>query len=318
MHDGERVVITLPLLDRHRRVIAEAAVGMRVDYVAREQVDAEALRGASILLGNVPPTLLTGMDGLRWIQLNSAGTDGYMGPGVLPEETVLTNATGAYGPAVAEHAFAMLLALLKNLPQYRDRQREHEWKSAGQARGLMGSTVVIAGFGDIGRTFARLMRPFGSHIIGIATSSAHAAEADELYTSLDALDEVLPRADVALFSLPGIESTRHALSWARLAGMKRTAVVLNVGRGTAVDTDALCDAVQAGQIWGAGLDVVDPEPLPKEHRLWDVERILLTPHISGGFQLEETLDRIVAIFVENLRHYRAGERLRNEQRRIGV
>jgi len=181
----------------------------------------------------------------------------------------------------------------------------------GSVCGLFGNTVLIAGFGDIGRSFARLVRPLDSRIIGIGRGAQNDGLADELYGTLDSLDVFLPRADVVLLSLPGTEATRHVMNRKRLACMKPTAILLNVGRGTAVDTEALCDIVKAGGFFAAGLDVVDPEPLPPDHRLWGIENILLTPHISGGFHLADTLNRIVEIWVDNLSRYKEGRPMRS-------
>ena len=134
--------------------------------------------------------------------------------------------------------------------------------------------------------------------------------ADEVY-GLDALDSLLPRADVVALSLPGNPSTRHVLNRERIGLLNPNAIVLNVGRGTAIDTDALCDALYEGRIAGAALDVTDPEPLPEDHPLWDAPRTLITPHISGGYSLPETLEQICGIFAENLERFRKGEPLRN-------
>ena len=124
-------------------------------------------------------------------------------------------------------------------------------------------------------------------------------------------DALLPEADVVALCLPGNSATRHTLDARRIGLLKRNAVVINVGRGSAIDTEALCDALYRGRIAGAALDVTDPEPLPADHPLWDAPNAVITPHISGGFSLPETLEQIVDIFAENLRRDAAGEPLLN-------
>ena len=128
---------------------------------------------------------------------------------------------------------------------------------------------------------------------------------------MEELDSLLPRADVEALSLPGNPSTYHTLNRERISLLSPNAIVLNVGRGTAVDTDALSDALYAGKIAGAALDVTDPEPLPADHPLWKAPNAIITPHISGGYALPETLQQIAEIFAENLKRFQAGEPLRN-------
>ena len=123
---------------------------------------------------------------------------------------------------------------------------------------------------------------------------------------MDSLEELLPKADIVAMSLPGNASTYHVLSRERIALLSDNAVVLNVGRGTAIDTDALADALYAGKIAGAALDVTDPEPLSADHRLWNAPNLLITPHVSGYFHLPETLNRMVRIAAENISRCRAG------------
>lgn len=128
---------------------------------------------------------------------------------------------------------------------------------------------------------------------------------------MDKIDELLPTVDVVMLSMPSTKETYKMFSKERLRLMKAESVLLNVGRGNVLDTDALCDLVESGQLLGAGLDVVDPEPLPKDHRLWDVENIIITPHISGGYHLPETLEKIVQISAKNLRSFIKEDELMN-------
>ncbi|MCL1795304.1 MAG: D-2-hydroxyacid dehydrogenase [Clostridia bacterium] len=308
---SENVLVTLPVLTAHRARLEAAMPGAAFTYKLANTVRAGDVRDRTIIMGNITPALLRNANALRWLQLESAGADAYTIPGAMPPEVMLTCSTGAYGHAVAEHAFAMYAALSKKLPLYRDAQSRRTWADRGDVRGLFGNTVLIAGFGNIGQTFARLMRPLDSYILGIGRCARNDGLADELYETLDALDALLPRADIALFCLPGTEATRHAMNGPRLARMKPTAILLNVGRGIVIDTEALCDAVESGRLFAAGLDVVDPEPLPSGHRLWGIENIQMTPHISGGYHLADTLNRIVDIWAENLSSYRDARPMRS-------
>ena len=255
--------------------------------------------------------MLHGFPALEWLQTNSAGVEAYIQPGVLAGDTLLTNATGAYGLAIAEHMLGMLLELFKKLELYRDAQKSGAWQSQGAVKAVYGSPVLVLGMGDIGGEFAARCKALGAKVIGVRRSPRPCPEyADEVHL-LEDLDSLLPQADVVAVTLPGTDATRGLMSRERLAKMKEGAVLLNVGRGFIVDTEALCDALERGHLSGAGVDVTDPEPLPPTHRLWNIPTAVVTPHISGFYHLRETHERIVGIFLENLRHFQAGEPLRN-------
>ena len=194
----------------------------------------------TILLGYVPPDQLKTFPNLKWVQSWNAGVDPYLAPGVLPGGVRLTSAVGAYGPAVSEHMLAMLLAIYKRLPAYRDQQRAHIWADLGPVGSLAGKTVLVGGAGDIGRHFARLVRALGAQrVIGLRRSAGCPVEGfDEIY-GLGALDGLLPQADVVALALPHTPETAGLMSKARLLAMRPGAVLLNAGRGSAVDCTAL-------------------------------------------------------------------------------
>jgi phosphoglycerate dehydrogenase-like enzyme len=155
------------------------------------------------------------------------------------------------------------------------------------------------------------MKALGSYTIGIKRREGQKPDyLDELHT-LDSLEELLPRADVVALSLPGTRETYRLFDSGKFSLMKEGSVILNVGRGTTICTEDLCDALEKGQIAGAGLDVTDPEPLPEDHRLWDAPGAVITPHVSGFFHLPETLRRIVRISIGNLERFKNGEPLQN-------
>ena len=206
----------------------------------------------------------------------------------------------------------MLLMLMKRLHQYRDNQREHLWRDEGNVTSIQGCTALMVGLGDIGGEFARRMKALGAYTIGVRRSDVRRPEYLDELVLMDGLDQVLPRADVVALSLPNTKQTYRMFDEQRLNRCKTGAILLNVGRGTAIDTDALCHALESGKLGGAGVDVTDPEPLPPEHPLWSIENALITPHVSGFFHLEETLNRIVAQAADNLRRFQNGEPLLSE------
>ena len=324
--DKKQVLVAIPVKKDQAKRLEQAAPGWEFRYrggtnliytnpeeaVPGPDLTKEDAAWADVILGNVPDFFLTGSPKLLWMQTGSAGVESYVRPGVLAENTLLTNATGAYGLAISEHMLGMLLELFKKLELYRDAQKDGQWKSLGAVKAVYGSTVLVLGMGDIGGEFGKRCKALGAKVIGVRRSNRQKPDyADEVHL-LEDLDQLLPQADVVAVTLPGTEATRGLMNRERLAKMKEGAVLLNVGRGYIVDTEALCDALESGHLSGAGVDVTEPEPLPADHRLWRIPTALVTPHVSGFYHLEETHQRIVNIFVENLEHFRKGEPLRNQ------
>lgn len=295
------ILVVMPVQDHHKELLERQAPDGVFHYCEKSQVTKEMIQNANIIVGNVAPADLAGAENLELVQLNSAGTDGYLDKGVLQEETVLANATGAYGLAISEHMLAAVLALKKRLNQYMANQKEHIWNDEGPVSGIYGSTALIVGLGDIGGEFAKRIKALGGKTIGVVRTQREKPDyADELYT-LEDLPELLPRADIVASCLPGMNATYQLFNREKFRLMKESAVFLNVGRGTAVDTEALAEALNSGIIAGASVDVTDPEPLPADSPLWDARNILITPHVAGGYHMQETWDRIICIAAANIR-----------------
>ena len=241
-----------------------------------------------------------------------AGTEPYSKPGVLPEGVKLCNATGAFGKAISEHMLATLLMLVKKLHLYRDNMASGEWMDMGQVRSISDMTVLCVGLGDIGCDFARLCKSMGAHVIGLRRAGTDKPEyVDELYLTEDT-DKVLPQADVIAMSLPNTPATVNFMSRERFSLIKKGSFLLNVGRGNAIDQDALFDALHDGTLDGASIDVASPEPLPSSSPLWGCERLLITPHVSGFYHLRKTYDNIVDIAIANIRSFKEGATLTTE------
>ena len=311
MIKGKKILVVLPVSEGQKERLEEFADKSCFTYTSYKKATKKMAEEADIIIGNIDPDLLEYAKNLEWLQLNSAGADAYVKKGVLPEEVVLTNATGAYGPGVAEHMLAVLFSIQKKLHLYRDNQNQCEWQDEGEVMSLRGGCALIVGLGDIGLYFARLLRNFGYRVIGIKRRPGQVPQGvDELYT-MEHLDELLPEADVIFSVLPETKTTKNIFNAKRFREMKNSAVFLNAGRGSAVNTEDLCQALIAGEIYGAGLDVTDPEPLPSQHKLWNMKNVVITPHISGDFHHPATLYRIVDIAAGNLKRYCAGEPLMN-------
>jgi len=305
------ILILLPINERQRKLIEIEAPNANYIYKTYADIDKSIVQKAHMIIGNPPVEMLIDSPNLKWLQLNSAGSDAYIKEGILKKEVLLTNATGAYGLAISEHMIGVLLQLFKKLHIYRNNQKLHLWKDEGEVKSIYNSKVLIIGLGDIGEEFGKRIKAFGAYTIGIRRTNTKKPDfIDELYL-MDKIDELLPIVDVVALTLPSTKETYKMFSKEKLELIKEGAVLLNVGRGNVLDTDALCDSVESGHLLGAGLDVVDPEPLPKNHRIWDIDNIIITPHISGQYHIPETLERIVEISAKNLRNFISGDRLLN-------
>ena len=314
----ETILNILPLTDEERADFLAAAPND--DHIfcpapdltfTLDTASLDKIARATVILGCVPPHMLTGATGLKWLQTWSAGVNAYLEPGALPQGAMLTSAVGAYGQAVSEHMFASLLSLLKRLPAYRDHQHAREWIDEGRVKTLTGATVLLLGTGDLGSHFAGLVKAMGAHTVGLNRHPDKAvAHIDELH-ALSELDAWLPKADVVAMTLPETPETIHLINAARLSLMKPDAILINAGRGAGVDCLALAETLKAGKLLGAALYVTEPEPLPGDHPLWDCSNLVLTPHIGGGDHLPQTVRNIVHIALDNLRRFNAHEALRN-------
>lgn len=305
------VLVQLPLNETQKEKLLAAGEGCAFVFAEPGSVTDEQIAQAQILIGNLPPHRLAAAEKLELLQLNSAGAAEYTERGVLREGVLLTNATGAYGRSVAEHAFAVTLMLLKKLHQYRDNQRSVSWKDMGGVGSINGATVAVIGLGDIGLCYARMAKALGATVIGVKRRPGTCPESvDELYGTA-ALTEVLSRADVVFSILPGTRDTAYFYGPEHFRAMKNSAVFLNCGRGNAVASGVLYDALTQGEIAAASIDVTDPEPLPADSPLWGLENLLITPHVSGGYHMPVTLETIVDIAAYNLRAYLNGGELQN-------
>ncbi|MCL2093688.1 MAG: D-2-hydroxyacid dehydrogenase [Treponema sp.] len=287
--------------------------GHQVLYLAEgegslESLDPGITSNTKIILGNPPLHLLSSFPNLIWIQLQSAGADAYT-RGDLDRSVLLSCATGVYGHTVSEHMVAMTLLLQKKLHLYRDQQPQGLWTDRGSVKSIDGSVVLVLGLGDIGSGYARRMKALGAQIMALRRSSREKPEYVDQLIRAEELEGALARADVVALALPQTDETRGFIGRKELSLMKQEAIIINAGRGSAIDTQALVEALQGGTIAGAGLDVTDPEPLPADHPLWKLENALITPHVSGGRFMKETGQYMMDLNLSNARRYMKGQTL---------
>ena len=311
------ILIAVPCRERHRQMLEQAAAGRcRLQYIdthTPEAVRAQAMAQASAVIGQPDLDEICHAPALEWVQMSWAGTDRYTNTTGFPSHVTLTNASGAFGGVIAEHVFAGILSLYRRLPQYQNQQQRRVWQDCGTEKTIEGSRVLILGTGDIGTNLARRLRAFGAYVVGLRRNAAHRLPDFHETASMDALEQQLPLADIVIGCVPGSKETTRLLDRSRLSLMKSDAVVVNVGRGSLIDTDALTDRLSQGHLYGAVLDVTDPEPLPPSHPLWSMEQVILTPHVAGvSFgHAPQTEDRIYEICCDNIRRYLSGQPLRH-------
>ncbi len=306
------VLVLLDLTEAQRERLEAAAPHARFSYSTRTETPAELLAGADVIVGNpLPAQRLSEADSLAFIQLNSAGYDPYVKPGVLPEGARMASAVGAYGQAVSEHMLAMLLGLMKRLPAYRDDQHARTWTDEGSVTTLAGAHVLVLGAGDIGSHFAKLARALGAHVTGVRRRPGAPTSDFEAMAALGDLPEILGDFDVVASFLPSSDETRGLAGEAFFSAMREGAYFANGGRGDLVDQQALVEALASGHLAGAALDVTVPEPLPADDPLWDAPNLFITPHVSGGFHLPVVLENITTIATENIRALQEGKPIRN-------
>ena len=307
---SKKILVTMRLDERQKNFLEEQAKNFPCEFIYKKRNDlrGEDLIDVNWIIGAPPPELLSAAKNLEWLQIIFAGADSYLD---LPPEILLTNVSGAYDAAVSEHMLAMTFALTRGFYKYARQQVNHTWQHYKEIILVESATILILGAGNIGTAYARKVKSLGAYVIGVRRTKKFKPDCyDEIYT-VDELDKILGRADIVAMILPGSENTNHFMDAEKISKLKRGAFLINVGRGNAVEPVALKNFLRNGHLGGVALDVTEPEPLPIDDELWDLDNVIITPHCAGGLILSETRDAIVKICAENLRRKIAGEPLKN-------
>ena len=307
---SEYILNLLPVNEEEKRTFEAIAPEAVHVYAGRRTVTQEQLEAATVILGWPRAEDMKNARSLRWFQSMWAGTEEYVG--MLPQGICFTSSAGSNSRSVAEHMLASLLAVCRRLPTYRDSQKAHRWEDEGAMKTLLGATVLVIGAGNIGGEFAKMCQSLGARTVGLKRTVRGEVPGFDQVDTMEKLDHWLPQADVVDMSLPHTPETVGLMNEERLRRMKEGAILLNAGRGSALDQQALGTMMKEGKLWGAALDVTDPEPLPQDSPLWDIPNLLLTPHVAGGMRLEITRKNCIQQAQDNLRRYLAGEPLVNQ------
>lgn len=312
-----KIAVLEPCGEKQREELAEAG-GDRCEfqYIPAEKTREERLQmlqDAEIIFGEPGIREIRQCSQLRWVQMSWAGTDIYTTREGFPEQVLLTNASGCFHVVIPEYVIGALLALCRNFKAYVCQQQAHHWEKIPSEMLLYGKQALILGAGDIGTGVAERLKAFGVKTVGMRRTERNYPDCYDRMITMQELEQELPEADLVIGCLPDTKETRGLLDEKRLRLMKATALLVNVGRGTLIDLDALMKVMKEGHLRGAALDVADPEPLPEDHPLWEMDRVLITPHIAGqsfGYS-EDTVDRVIHLWCQNLKRYLDGKELVN-------
>lgn len=309
----KKIVVSLPFRDDqfaqfHERFPDIEFIKCEVDTVKDHVQGAQA-----VLTWRLRADALDAADQLVWMQGGGAGVESLLSPEFLKRNVILTNASGVSAPNMAEHALAMMLAFARGIPRHVLAQQKHSWRDetlGADSFELSGQTALVMGVGSIGSEIARRLKALEMKVIGVRRRTGQAVPPMfDRMIGFDALPDALESADQVVSSLPHTPGTRHMFNADLFARFKPGSYFYNLGRGATVVQDDLIEAIMSGRLAGAGLDVVDPEPLPADHPLWDVPGVLITSHQSGGST--KTIDRLFALAFDNIERYISGQDLRN-------
>ena len=289
------VVINRLLKDSHKEQIRKAAAGA----------------GGSVLFVETEEDIPSDWDDCEVIYGFGMG-NAAKNKDLTSEDCLVTNSSGAYGVTIAEHIIAVTLMMMRKLDYSYGESLKGNWSSPQPQKSLKDCRILVLGTGDIGCCFARRARAFEPEsITGVSRSGKCSDPSFDLVRTVSELDLLLPFADLLVMSLPDTPETRDILNRERIGLLPAGAYVVNVGRGSAIDEDALYESLVSGKLGGAALDVFKTEPLPSDSRLWKTPNLIITPHVAGNLTLEHTLNVNVDMFCKNLINYSKGLPLNN-------
>ena len=301
-----------------RATLARILPGVKIVYAkdvasaAREAADADIVAGITAPPGICEPSIINNAKQLRWILALSAGVERCIAvPSVLSRHLLITNLRGLGSAAIGEHAIALTLALARGLDTFITDQASGRWSPqdarASHMETLTGKTLLVVGLGGIGTEVASRAHGLGMKVIATRNRGHEGPDYVSHVGGPDELLQLASTADVVVNAAPLTDATRGMFNSKFFSAMKPTAYFINVARGGSVATADLVTALNSGKIAGAGLDVVDPEPLPPNHPLWHAKNVIITPHISGSSDIPN--EAIWVVVNENLRRYAAGEKM---------
>jgi len=290
----------------------EAVPGVELIAATSPAAAAKVAKDADAIVGLCHPDPVNAAKNLKWLQMPSAGTNECLNISKLSKGDVLiTNMQRVYGPPMAEHVIAMLFYIARNFDTYTELQRNETWSQQALPQNehmeLQGKTMLVVGLGGIGSAVAERAHALGMKVIATRNSVREKPDYVEYVGLANELMALTPKADVIVNAAPLTPETTGLFNAAFFAAMKPKSYFINVGRGAQVDQNALIAALESKKLAGAGLDVADPEPLPKGHPLWKAPNLFITPHTSSFSDIR--FERVWIVMRENLKRYAAGDKM---------
>jgi phosphoglycerate dehydrogenase-like enzyme len=310
----DTILITYDLQPHHLAAIRQAAPGA-TQVVTDDRHDLGQRWDAlaphiEVVLGSLPRDRILAAPRLRWMQQTGAGVDWLLEhPEIAASDIILTNASGVHAIPISEHILALMLALARDIQRCLRAQVAHHWGHGHVVGELEGATMGLIGVGAIGEKTAAKAQALGMRVVGLRRFPDQPSPWVDQMVGPDGLHALLAQSDWVVITAPLTHETRGLIGEVELRAMKRSAYIINIGRGAIIQEAALVRALQEGWIAGAGLDVFAEEPLPATSPLWEMENVIITPHYAGS--TPHYSDRLIAIFTENLRRYQAGEEMVN-------
>jgi phosphoglycerate dehydrogenase-like enzyme len=324
-----KLVIHPPVEAARLARIHEAAAGMEVVNASGEAEARQALADADAFFGKITPPLLAVARRLRWVQSPTASLEHYLFPELIAHPCVLTNMRGLFSDVIADQVLGYVICFARNFHRYLRNQLSARWEPVGGeservsfAAGpgtvtaidrahlhLADATLGVVGLGSIGSEVARRALAFGMRVLAVDPVQTQAPTGVAALWPVERLPDLLAQGDFVVIAAPHTPLTVKLFRRPQFQQMKRTAYLINIGRGAIVDLADLVEALRAGEIAGAGLDVFETEPLPADHPLWRMENVILTPHVAG--YSPRIAERHLAVLLDNLGRFQRGEPLRN-------
>lgn len=292
-------------VDRYAKLLRKTRKDIDLLVCKNEEQINQSIAKADILFSgsSFPVKCISKAKDLQWIQSMSAGVENFVRSKVIPPHVVITKPKGIFGPSMAEYVIGYILALSQSMKRTFENQKKRRWQPF-VVETIRNKTVGIMGLGSVGAYIAYQLHLIGVEVIGFEEQERSLPFIKREYSRKE-MDEFLRMSDFVVLTLPLTERTVSLLGKRQLACMKRGAYLINVSRGPLVQEKALLNALKRGQIAGAVLDVFPKEPLPEDHPLWDMENVIITPHISAPSLPED----LAKIFLENLRRFDEGQGL---------
>jgi phosphoglycerate dehydrogenase-like enzyme len=324
-----KLVVYPPVDDGRLKKMIQAANGMAVVNAADSETAAREIAGADAFFGKITPDLLSPARKLRWVQSPTASLEHYLFPALIEHPCVVTNMRGLFSDVIADQVFGYIICFARNLHLYIRNQRERRWQPAGgeesrasfavgpgQISGLdrahmhlSDATLGIVGLGEIGTEIARRAQAFSMRVVAVDAVRNDAPARVAALWKPQQLAELLHESDFVVIAAPHTPDTVRMFGRPQFQQMKKSAYLINIGRGVIVDLTDLTAALNAREIAGAALDVFETEPLPADHPLWGFENVIITPHIAG--YSPRIPERHLAVLLDNIGRFARGEPLRN-------